>query len=370
MDLRVLLVCPDQSAAEILNPILVEMGMQSESAPSLAAGLQRLEAEHFDAVLLDYHEGPASREFLTGLRLSAKNRAAQLVAIVDGEHSARPVFGLGASFVLYRPLSAERARISLRAARGLMRRERRRAQRVPVTSAVKFDHPGAEDQPATLLDLSDGGSLLSSDRSLPPACKVYFQFALPGQSQLVRLSGEVAWQDASGRSGIRFLDVPQTSRRLMQGWLQQNAPRSSSANLAMPPTSSLPARPSETRSAPAKSLLEANAANRRGKFRLACKLGAEIYRLGSTVPNRCTLSDISEGGCYVEMPSPLAAQSGIEVVVRTADTRLRIRGLVLTVHPGYGMGVRFTFRDAAEQEEVLRLLAQLAAGPTLDALPR
>jgi len=49
---------------------------------------------------------------------------------------------------------------------------------------------------------------------------------------------------------------------------------------------------------------------------------------------------------------------------------LKIRGQIQAVHPGFGMGVRFTFRDDAEKEEVLRLLALLAAGPTLDELPR
>ena len=84
--------------------------------------------------------------------------------------------------------------------------------------------------------------------------------------------------------------------------------------------------------------------NRRGERRFACKLGAEVYRLGSNVPNRCTLSDVSEGGCYVEMPSPLAEQTGVEIVVRTPDMKLKIRGQVLAVHPGFGMGVQFTFR--------------------------
>jgi hypothetical protein len=78
------------------------------------------------------------------------------------------------------------------------------------------------------------------------------------------------------------------------------------------------------------------------------------------------LSDISEGGCYVEMPSPLSAQSGVEILVRTSDVKLRIRGQVLATHPGFGMGVRFMFRDSVEREEVMRLLAVLAAGPSLD----
>jgi hypothetical protein len=57
-------------------------------------------------------------------------------------------------------------------------------------------------------------------------------------------------------------------------------------------------------------------------------------------------------------------------VVRTADTKLRIRGQVLATHPGFGMGVRFMFRDSGEREEILRLLAVLSTGPELDQQPR
>lgn len=66
------------------------------------------------------------------------------------------------------------------------------------------------------------------------------------------------------------------------------------------------------------------------------------------------------------MPSPFSGQSGVEILVRTADTKLRISGQVMTIHPGFGMGVRFMFRDSVEREEVLRLLAILSAGPELD----
>jgi hypothetical protein len=70
------------------------------------------------------------------------------------------------------------------------------------------------------------------------------------------------------------------------------------------------------------------------------------------------------------MPSPLSGQSGVEILVRTTDTKLRIRGQVLAIHPGFGMSVRFMFRDSVEREEVLRLLAVLSAGPSLDELRR
>jgi CheY-like chemotaxis protein len=379
MDLRALVVCPDQDSASLLMLILSELGMAAEHTSSIARGLELLDGQHFDAVVLDYRADQSSETFLARLRQSAKNRASMLIAVVDSEFNARPVFGLGANFVLYRPLSSERTRISLRAARGLMRRERRRAPRTPVNSTANVAYPGAPETNAVLNDLSDGGTSLQIANRIPPACKVYFEFALPGQQQLVRLSGEVAWQDASGRTGIRFLDVPQSSRRLMQTWLLQNNVHPATPGSVRP----LASKPSSTPSFAGQSgpkrdqgpeskdaALITNAGNRRGELRLNCKLGAEVYRLGTNVPNRCTLSDISEGGCYVEMPSPLSGTAGVEILVRTADTKLRIRGQVLATHPGFGMGVRFTFRDDAEREEILRLLAVLAAGPTLDEQPR
>jgi CheY-like chemotaxis protein len=369
MDLRVLVVCPDQDSASLLTLTLSELGMAAEHTPSIAQGIELLESRHFDAIVLDYRADQSSEEFLARLRQSKKNRVSMLIAIVDGEFNARPVFGLGANFVLYRPLSSERTRISLRAARGLIRRERRRAPRTPVSSTANVAYPGAPELNAVLTDLSDGGTSLQVANRIPPACKVYFEFKLPGHQQLVRLSGEVAWQDASGRTGIRFLDVPQSSRRLMQTWLQQNnlnPPSEAPEGAAAGKPVVTPARAeSQKTSQISNSKLISNAGNRRGELRLACKLGAEVYSLGNSVPHRCTLSDISEGGCYVEMPSPLSGQSGVEILVRTADTKLRIRGQVLTTHPGFGMGVRFMFRDSVEREEILRLLAVITAGPIL-----
>lgn len=369
MDLRVLVVCPDQDSANLLNLILPEMGMVAEHTPSISRALHQLDEQCFDAIILDYRSDPSSQAFLTRWRQSSKNRNTMLIAIVDGEFNARPAFGMGANFVLYRPLSAERTRVSLRAARGLMRRERRRAPRTSVKSPASVAYPGAGELSATLNDLSDGGTSLTTADRLPPACKVYFEFALPGQPQLVRLSGEVAWQDSTGRTGIRFLDVPQASRRLIQAWLRQN---SSGQTQAQPARTPAPPPAFGQKSAKQKTDLAqaSNDGNRRGERRFPCKLGAEVYRLGSKVPNRCTLSDISEGGCYVEMPSPLGGESGVEILVRTAEMKLKIRGQVLATHPGFGMGVRFTFRDSVEREEILRLLAVLAAGPSLDEVPR
>src|SRR3954469_22442281 len=242
MDLRVLVVCPDQDSAALLGTVLAEMGLAVEHTPSIAHGIERLRDQAFDAVILDYRADASSEELLTTLRQThGKSRKTLLIAILDADFSARPVFGLGANFVLYRPLSLERTRLSLRAARGLMRRERRRGARIPVNSPTTLAYAGTEDGSATILDLSDGGTSLRGQSNLPPVGKVYFQFSLPGQKQAVRLSGEVAWQDAAGRTGIRFVDVPQASRRLMHAWLLQNSFREAKDQTAPPAAPITPA---------------------------------------------------------------------------------------------------------------------------------
>jgi len=362
MDLRVLVVCPDQDSARLLRQVLSEMEIAVEHTPSISRGIELLNEQPFDAVIFDYRPGRSAEEFLASLRRSSKNRTTMLMAVVDEEFNARPVFGLGANFVLYRPLSVERTRLSLRAARGLMCRERRRSPRAEVSSTATVSYPGAPDLSATLTNISNGGTLITTGNRLPNACKMYFEFALPGQPQSVRLSGEVAWQDSSGRFGIRFLDVPQASRRLIQSWLQQSGGRQPSGTQKRIPATAPKSALGHQPRGPKASGSVSDAGNRRSELRFPCKIGAEVYRLGSNIPNRCALSDVSEGGCYVEMPSPLAAQSGVEILVHTAQLKFKIRGQVLATHPGFGMGVRFMFQDSAEREEVLRLLAILASG--------
>jgi hypothetical protein len=62
----------------------------------------------------------------------------------------------------------------------------------------------------------------------------------------------------------------------------------------------------------------------------------------------------------------MSGTPGVDILVRTADTKLKVRGQVITSHPGFGMGVRFLLRDSGEREKILQLLAILSAGPSLD----
>jgi CheY-like chemotaxis protein len=364
MALTSLLVCSDAQAVQVLSRILQDLGIAVESCGDLRMARARIADRHFDALLVDCQDEPAAVELIAQARKNPANQNVVTIAIVSGRNEVRGIFAKGANFMLYKPISRERAAHSMRAACGLMQRERRTRPRIPLQAQTPIAYAGKEDVPVALVDLSEEGIALRSDSKLPPYCKVYFQFALPGNTSLVRLSGEVMWQDSSGRVGIRFAQVPQSSRRLLSDWLQANLPLSSEVT---PSASAVSASDDDSglRLSAGLGLLSVSAADRRNLSRHACCLGAEVYRAHSNVATRCTLIDISPGGCYIETTQTFASGTALEIVVRTEDLRLRIQGRVLSMHPGFGMGLEFTLRTEEHRKQVQQLLACAQAEPKL-----
>jgi len=364
MALTSLLVCSDAPAVQVLSRILQDMGITVEPCGDMRMARARIEDRHFDAVLVDCQDQPAAVELIAQARLTPANKATVAIAIVSGRNEVRELFAKGANFVLYKPISRERAAHSMRAARSLMRSERRIRPRLSVEANANIAYVGKEDVPAALVDLSEEGIAFRSDSKLPPYCKVYFQFALPGNNSLIRLSGEVMWQDSSGRVGIRFAQVPRTSRRVLHDWLQAKFPSPSEAAAPESQVSGV-VDDAGLRLSAGLGMLSASAADRRNRSRHACCLGAEVYRANSGVATRCTLNDISPGGCYVETTETFPSGTLLEIVVRTEDARLRIHGKVQSMHPGFGMGVEFSLRTDEHRKQVQQLIGCAKSQPKL-----
>jgi len=369
MALTSLLVCSDAQAVQVLSRILQGLGIAVESCGDIRMARARIADLHFDALLVDCQEETAAVELIAQARKTPANQNIVAIAMVSGRNEVRGIFAKGANFMLYKPISRERAAHSMRAACGLMQRERRTHRRIPLQAAqTSIAYAGKEDVPAAFVDLSEDGIALRSDSKLPPYCKVYFQFALPGNTSLVRLSGEVMWQDSSGQVGIRFAQVPQRSRRVLNDWLQANLPLPSEvAPSASPVPSDRVSSDDDSglRLSAGLGLLSVSAADRRNLSRHACCLGAEVYRAQSNVATRCTLIDIGPGGCYIETTETFDSGTALEIVVRTEDLRLRIHGKVLSMHPGFGMGVEFTLRTDEHRKQVQQLIACAQPEPKL-----
>ena len=356
MALTSLAVCVDAESFGILTPILEEMDIHLVNCGDFIEAAARLATDAFDVVLIDFSDEAAGLQFTTNIRKTAHNKKSQIIALINSQsNNVRSLFSAGCNFVLYKPLTKETAHDSLRAARGLLRREKRSSKRIRLNKKAAIAFSNVENAPATLLDLSDSGVKIQSEKVVPPKCKVYFQFSLPGQDSTVRMSGEVIWQDSVGRVGLRFADVPQSSRKILNEWLKANSVfENESAQVAQ-------AKEQETESQPTTrrfglGLLNASVSDRRIKTRHACQLGAEIYKTGSSVPNRCNLSDISSEGCYIESTAPFPVSTQLEIVVKVKNIKLHVEGKVQTMHPGYGMGVEFALKTPQQKEHVRQLI--------------
>lgn len=384
MNLSSLLVCADDASVQVLRRVLEELNIQAEMCADPVRATVRLAQERFDLLILDCETQDEVIALLNESRSSRASGSTLAVVVVAGQESIREMFSLGVNFVLYKPMSYERALSTLRAAQNVLYRDKRRKARAPVHTHATIDYAGVEQAKATLVDLAEDGMAVNFGKRLPPTCKVYFQFQLPGQSATVRLSGQVMWQDWNGRAGIQFVDVPQASRRVLSEWLQRNLSDATTRELAAEPVEvehsikpgeetvanrpeqkpeQKPEEKQETkvRERAAVARLRAEPSNRRGQTRYACRLGAEVYQQGSSVRNYCHLSDLSPGGCYLEMPLAFSTGSAVEIIVRTHEMKLRVSGQVKASHPGYGMGVSFKLNTKDERHGVQQLIDFVAA---------
>jgi len=377
----------DEAAAQVLRRVLEELSIGVESCPDLVRAAIRLAQERYDVVIVDGDSNAGVISLLRESRMSRTNDATLAVAVVPTQEAIRELFSLGVNFVIYKPVAYERALSSLRAARAVMRKEKRKSARATVHAQATVDYANVQQEKATLVDLAQDGMAVRFGKKLPPTSKVYFQFRLPEQSASIRLSGQVVWQDWNGRAGVQFVDVPKTSRRLLTEFLAASLPvdagqgqfgdqfddvtveveeplQLATVSVAEQTHGSEPTKhaahealPAGLSSAPA----PPDADNRRAQTRYACRLGAEVYRTGTSVPNHCCLTDLSAGGCYLEVPLPFPQGSSVEILVRTYDMKLRLRGSVLASHPGYGMGVGFELKTREERENVKKLTDYVAS---------
>jgi len=99
--------------------------------------------------------------------------------------------------------------------------------------------------------------------------------------------------------------------------------------------------------------------DRRQSARVKCSISAELHPVGQPVIWG-KVSDLSLGGCFVEMPIPLPVNTKFEVALWLGETKLRLKGEVASSSPGFGIGVRFT-NISPESQESLRRHMQIIA---------
>jgi len=313
MSLKSLVLCSDEKIVRVLRRVLGDLDIGVELCADSDSALRKLTRQRFEAIIVDVTDDGAS-EVLRSARNAPCNKQAVAVAIVEPIIGLKAVFNIGAHFVLYKPVSSERAKSSFRAARALMKSERRRNARVAVQIPVVLRSPEAGgNMKVTTIDLSEGGMAVNMPNKRRPTGRWQIAFSLPGTEAALELPAEFAWEGTSAQAGLRFQQISPEATQQLREWLKQNSPE-------------------EEQDDP---------------------------------PIRCQLTDLSLGGCYLEISSPFPASSRVTLSMRAAAVEVRAHGVVRIMHPEKGMGVEFTQTTPEHRAAVEKFLEVLNENRTL-----
>jgi len=313
MSLKALMLCSDEKIVRVLRRTLGDLDISVELCPDSDSALRKLTRQRYEAIVVDC-SGDGSEEVLRSARTAACNKHAVAVAVVEPIVGLKAVFEIGAHFVLYRPVTMEKAKSSFRAARALMKSERRRNARVAVEIPVVMRNlSGGTNIKVTTVDLSEGGLAIQMPKGHRPTGRWQLVFTLPGSDASLEIPAEFAWEGSASQAGVRFQQVPPETTLLLRQWLQQNSPESEQDD----------------------------------------------------PPIRCQLTDLSLGGCYLELPSPFPPSSRVTLSMRAGEMEVRVQGVVRVMHPDKGMGVEFTQSTPQHRKAVGDLLRSLTENPDL-----
>ena len=314
MSLKSLVLCSDEKIVRVLRRVLGDLDIEMELCAGPDAALRRLTRQRFEAIIVDVIDDGAA-EVLRSARSAPCNRHAVAVAIVDAVIGLKAVFAVGAHFVLYKPVSIERAKASFRAARALMKSERRRNTRIAVQIPVVVRTAGiGGNMKVNTIDLSEGGMavvMMSSGKR--PTNPLQISFTLPGSELPLEIPAEFAWEASRQQAGLRFVNTPPDALHELRVWLKKNSPEAEQDD----------------------------------------------------PPIRCQLTDLTLGGCYLEISSPFPVSSRVTLSMRAGGVEVRVQGLVRIMHPDKGMGVEFTQGTNEHRAAVEKFLGVLNENRTL-----
>jgi CheY-like chemotaxis protein len=309
MNLTSLLVCSDDRALRILRNVLGELEIHVEHCADTVSAAKKLAQHSFEAVIIDCKD-ECSFGLLKSVRSGQQNRKSVAIAIIDARTNLQTAFKLGANFVVYKPISTEKAKSSFRAARALLKRERRRSGRLEVNIPAYFRFQDGEGEQASISGLSEGG--LSVRLASSPGKKsgvIAFSFALPDTTTVIEATGMIAWQDSRCRVGIQFATLSDASHNSLKEWLHLQSGEKHDP------------------------------------------------------PIRCSLVGLSFGGCFLQTQSPFPTHTRVELLLRAADGSVKTQGKVRLMDPDLGMGIEFLNRTSEHRHRLEQLIHQMAASP-------
>ncbi len=218
--LRAILISRDQDAVRTMRRALESVSIQVNETPNAIQAAEALQKQKFDAVIIDVDDIAEGASIIPKLRAGKSNQRS-IVFAVTRQTTMKSAFEMGANFVLEKPISLERAARSLRAAHGLIMRERRRYFRAPVSIPAQVSYGEVRNAEVSINNISEGGLSLKLQRTPALVGGVSVKFVLPGNSKTIEVRGEFVASNRNSDVGVKFGPLSAAVKTELDSWLNQ-----------------------------------------------------------------------------------------------------------------------------------------------------
>ncbi len=219
MALHSLIFCREPAAVALLQRHLDDISVQAETCFAAADLLKHARQRKFEAILLDM-DIDSGRDSIASVRESPYNRSSILFGMTRRPTAMADAFARGATFVLEKPLTADRTARCLRAAQALMLREHRRYYRHGIDMPVMVQLGRGPEARGRGIDLSEGGMMVFLDEDAHVGHMVRVRFPLPDRPLWMEGSATVA-SVSSSRVGLRFTGLTRKMQLELAHWLNE-----------------------------------------------------------------------------------------------------------------------------------------------------
>jgi DNA-binding NarL/FixJ family response regulator len=216
-----LLVCKDEETRELLVQSLRALAIRSEICEEVFSAAALIESHKFEAVIVDLKMGEQAAEVMERLRHSPANRTAVSFVVTSDDSNSDGASDLESTFVLARPLSSSVVSQTLRAAYGLIVRERRRYFRcvIAIPAMIRTLESPYEEIPCNTINISEGGIAAQCRFLLKSHIPEGVRFRLPGHSAHMFVPTTVRWRNDGDLVGLEFQGLSPSQKSDLQEWL-------------------------------------------------------------------------------------------------------------------------------------------------------
>jgi hypothetical protein len=216
--LQAIVVSSDQRVIGSIPDCLSSVGINAAVHQETESAIRKMRWQKVDAFFVDRDLDP-DLSVLDSMRTAPSNRRALGFAIIPREHSPGGAFRL-ADFLLDKPLLHARLNQTIRAAYGIMLKERMRYFRHALRTDVTLIRSAPQTACATTLNVSQTGMALQSAVPIVPEDIVEVRFSLPDSAEQLKCQGRTIWKDARGKAGFEFTKMLPGDRERLTRWTE------------------------------------------------------------------------------------------------------------------------------------------------------